>query len=158
MSKLVWQDLYEIVITVTRITVPRSLHIYRVCDFTWRARLYRLSRQGLLQKLRFLINHLDLRTIVKCFKQGLFADDPDILFIGYDEIVRRGVRDMMYVKAVVQKYENWRGKWGRYLPSVTCREGVISTTTTLKKQLDDARGYFKIILFRTGFSNFFLVS
>lgn len=72
-----------------------------------------LSRKGLLQKLRFLINHLDLRTIVKCFDRGLFGDDPDILFIGYNEIVRRGVRDTMYVQAVVKKYEDLRGKWRR---------------------------------------------
>ncbi|XP_071632242.1 adenosine deaminase acting on RNA isoform X3 [Temnothorax longispinosus] len=101
-----YQDLYEIVITITRIAVQRSTRLYRVCNVTWRAQLCSLPRRGLLQKLRYLINHLDLRTIVKCFNRGLFADDPDILYIGYNEIVRRGVRDSLYVEAVVKKYEN----------------------------------------------------
>ncbi|XP_024889204.1 uncharacterized protein LOC112465705 [Temnothorax curvispinosus] len=104
------QDLYEIVITITRIAVQRSTRLYRVCNVTWRAQLCSLPRRGLLQKLRYLINHLDLRTIVKCFNRGLFADDPDILYIGYNEIVRRGVRDSLYVEAVVKKYENLQGK------------------------------------------------
>ncbi|XP_071555235.1 adenosine deaminase acting on RNA isoform X1 [Temnothorax nylanderi] len=106
--QLVRQDLYEIVITITRIAVQRSTRLYRVCNVTWRAQLCSLPRRGLLQKLRYLINHLDLRTIVKCFNRGLFADDPDILYIGYNEIVRRGVRDSLYVEAVVKKYENFQ--------------------------------------------------
>lgn len=48
--------------------------------------------------------------IVRCFKRGLFADDPDILSIGYNEIVRRGVRDVAYVEVIVKKYENLYGK------------------------------------------------
>ncbi|XP_070511692.1 adenosine deaminase acting on RNA isoform X2 [Cardiocondyla obscurior] len=106
MSTLARQDLYEIVITLMRITVQRSMRIQRVCNVTWRARLTRLSRKSLLQKLRYFINHLDLRTIVKCFNHGLFAGDPDILFILYTEIVQRGVHDAMYVEAVVKSYIN----------------------------------------------------
>lgn len=110
MSILIREELYEIVITVTRIIVQRSTRLHRVCNVTWRARLCSLSRKGLLQKLRFLINHLDLRMIVRCFNRGLFADDPDILSIGYNEIVRRGLRDTVYVEAVVKKYEDLYGK------------------------------------------------
>ncbi|KYN43965.1 hypothetical protein ALC56_01503 [Trachymyrmex septentrionalis] len=105
MSKLVRKDLYEIVIMVTRIVVQRSTRLYHVCNVTWRARLHQLSRKGLLKKLKLLINHLDLRMIVKCFNRKLFADDPDILSIGYNEIVRRGVRDTVYVETIVKKYE-----------------------------------------------------
>lgn len=111
MSRLTRNDLYEVVIMLTRIVVQRSTRLYRECNVTWRAQLCSLSRKGLLLKLRYLINHLDLRMIIKCFNRGLFADDPDILFIGYNEIVRRGVRDTMYVEALVKKYETLRGKW-----------------------------------------------
>jgi len=113
MSKLVRKDLYEIVIMVTRIVVQRSTRLYHVCNVTWRARLHQLSRKGLLKKLTLLINHLDLRMIVKCFNRKLFADDPDILSIGYNEIVRRGVRDTVYVEAIVKKYEIYilHSKW-----------------------------------------------
>ncbi|XP_039313773.1 double-stranded RNA-specific editase Adar isoform X1 [Solenopsis invicta] len=106
MSILVREDLYEIVIVVTRLIVKRSTRLHRVCNVTWRAGLCNLSRKGLLQKLRFLINHLDLRTMVRCFDRGLFANDPDIIAIGYKEIVQRGVRDAVYVEAIVRKYEN----------------------------------------------------
>jgi len=117
MNILVREDLYEVVITITRIIVQRSVRLHRVCNASWRTHLCSLSRKGLLQKLRYLINHLDLRTIVKCFNRGLFADDPDILSIAYNEIVRRGLRDATYVEAIVKKYEN--GKWTRD-PLLTC--------------------------------------
>lgn len=109
------EDLHEVVILLTRIVLRRSTHVcvHRVCDVTWRAHLCYLSRGGLLRKVRYLINHLDLRMIVRCFDRGLFADDPDILQIAYREIVRRGVRDAAYVEALVKKYEHLRGEWDR---------------------------------------------
>lgn len=121
MSRLTWKNLHGVVILLTRIVLQRSTHVcvHRVCGVTWRARLYGLSRVGLLRKLRYLINHLDLRMIVKCFNRGLFADDPDILHIAYGEVVRRGVRDTAYVEALVKKYEYLRGKGDREV-SLTC--------------------------------------
>jgi len=93
--------------------MQRSVHLYQVCNASWRTHLRSLSRKGLLQKLRYLINHLDLRIIVKCFNRGLFADDPDILSIAYNEIVRRGLRDATYVEAIMKKHEELHGKWAR---------------------------------------------
>lgn len=112
MSALTRENLYEVVILLTRIVLRRSTHVYvhRVCDVTRRARLCHLSREGLLAKARYLINHLDLRMIVRCFDRGLFADDPDILHIAYREIARRGVRDVAYVEALVKRYRQLRGK------------------------------------------------
>lgn len=97
-------ELYEIVITVTRILVQRSLHFSRMCDAAWRYRLRNLSRKDLLKKLQFLINHLDLRTIKKCFNRGLFSD-LDILRITYNEIVRRGVQNTFYVEPIIKVYK-----------------------------------------------------
>lgn len=103
-------DLYEIVITVTRILVQRSQSLHRVCDSAWRSRLCTLSRKGLLKKLRFLINHADLRTIVKCFNRGIFADDPGIICIVYDEIVLRGLHNTVYVEGIVRQYKRYYRK------------------------------------------------
>lgn len=111
MSILSQEELYEVVITLTRITVQRSTRLDRVCNVKWRKHLRNLSCEGLLCKLRFLVNHLDLRTIVKCFDRGFFANDPDILSIVYDEIVQRGLRDAMYVEAIVKKYEKLFSKY-----------------------------------------------
>lgn len=104
------KDLYKIVMMMTRILVQRSSRLYRVCNVMWRSRLRSLSRKGLLKKLRFLINHMDLRTIVKCFNRGLFADDPDIICVGYNEIVRRRLHNTVYVEAIVNKYKKLYGK------------------------------------------------
>ncbi|EZA47690.1 hypothetical protein X777_15438 [Ooceraea biroi] len=102
-------ELYEIVFTVTRILMQRSPHLSRMCNVTWRSRLQSLSRNGLLRKLQFLINHSDLRTIVKCFNRRLFANDPDILCILYNEIVRRGLQDAVYVENISRTYMKLSG-------------------------------------------------
>lgn len=103
-------DLYVIVITLTRILIQRSAHLRRVCNNTWRRRLRNLSRVFLLRKLQFLINHAHLRIIVKCYNQGLFTNDRDILRIIYNEIVQRGLRDKPYYKIIVNRYEEQHGK------------------------------------------------
>lgn len=98
------EDLHEIVYTVTRILIKRTPHFSKICNLEWRVRLRALKRNGLLRKFRFLINHLDLRTIVKCFNAGLLSTDCDILCILYDELVLRGVANEIYVKCIVNKY------------------------------------------------------
>lgn len=62
-----------------------------------------LSQAILFKKLRFLINHAHLRVIVKCYNQGLFANDNDVLHVVYNEIVQRGLRDTPYF--------NWVRLW-----------------------------------------------
>ncbi|XP_011644967.1 double-stranded RNA-specific editase Adar isoform X2 [Pogonomyrmex barbatus] len=114
-----WKDLYEIVITITRMIAQRSAHLHRVCNVRWRANLASLPRRGLLQKLQFLINHMSLRMIVKCFNYSLFADDPDIFAIIYNEITRRGMRDAAYVEAIVRKCEDM----AEYAASMTPANG-----------------------------------
>lgn len=105
MSILRENNLYEVVITITRILVKRSLRLYKVCDFAWRSRLRGLSRKALLKKLRFLLNHSDLRTIVRCFNQGVFIGGTDILCVVYDEIVLRGLHNTAYVENIVAEYK-----------------------------------------------------
>lgn len=102
--------LYELIITLVRRLAQRSTYLRRICNYTWRRRLRGLSRALLLKKLQFLINHAYLRDIMKCYNQGLFADDSDILCIIYNEIVHRGLRDAPYCKTIVNRYEEPRGK------------------------------------------------
>ncbi|KAH0949871.1 hypothetical protein HN011_001994 [Eciton burchellii] len=103
-------ELYEIVMMVTRMSVQRSPRLYRMCNTAWRSRLQDLSRFGLLKKLQFLINHSNLRMIVKCFNQRLFANDPDILCVLYNEIVQRGLQDTVYVEDIIETYRRLDGK------------------------------------------------
>ena len=102
--------LCEIIITLVRKLAQRSAYLRRICNYTWRRRLRYLSREILFKKLQFLINHAHLRDIMKCYNQGLFTDDRDILRIIYNEIAHRGLHDAPYCKTIVNRYEEQQSK------------------------------------------------
>ena len=97
--------LYDVIITLARRLAQRSTYLRRICNNAWHRRLRNLPRAVLIRKFRFLINNAHLRDIVKCFNQGLFAHNRDVLRIVYNEIVQRGLRDAPYCKPIVNRYE-----------------------------------------------------
>ncbi|XP_039309882.1 uncharacterized protein LOC120358725 [Solenopsis invicta] len=101
-------NLREIIIKVQSVLIPRSSYLRRVCNRAWCTHLRSDSRQTLFKKFKFLINHTTLRNIIKCFNRGLFSGDRDILYIIYNEIVRRGLHNTAYVKNIVSRYDERR--------------------------------------------------
>ena len=60
-------SLRKIIIGVQRVLIPRSPYLRSVCNRAWCTHLQSHSRQTLLKKFKFLINHSTLRNIIKCF-------------------------------------------------------------------------------------------
>jgi hypothetical protein len=108
-------NLREIITKVQSVLIPRSPYLRRTCNRVWCIHLRGHARQTLLKKFKFLINHSTLRNIIKCFNYGLFAGDRDILHIVYNEIVQRGLQNTAYVKNIVSRYEERRGKYKKNL-------------------------------------------
>lgn len=103
------ENIYNIIIKLTRILIQRSSSVRRVCNRVWRLRLPTLSAASLLKKLRFLINKSDLRTIVRCFNHGIFTDDPDVICLVRNEIVSRGLGHTVYVQNIIKQYNIYYG-------------------------------------------------
>lgn len=128
-------NLREIIIKVQSVLIPRSSYLRRVCNRAWCTHLRSDSRQTLLKKFKFLINHTTLRNIIKCFNRGLFSGDRDILHIIYNEIVRRGLHNTAYVKNIVSRYDERRSKYNKFA-EVGCNSLILRIKRGGKRVID----------------------
>ena len=133
--------LFHVLMRVLSIALIREKAVRIFSKYDCYSNLKRMTMNGLVKKLKFILGMCGFRTILYMFNGGIFADKKEIIRIVGNLIKRRGLDNTPYSLHLMLQYRAILGKSELFqMYNLQTLELISKSTIEHEEMMNDMRG------------------